>query len=119
MVSQKSNSDTENVTRDDCENRLYLFNFFYFYNSTVTFLPVTLEDFIGKLIRKRFTNDEDHDIWWEHGIVISNVLSNSSDFIVNFFDKEDFDEIKSSLNVYELLALHLLDNYLNHDVQFL
>ena len=46
-------------------------------------------------------------------------LDNSSDFIVNFFDNEDYDEIKFSLNLYEVLALPLLDNYLNHDVEFL
>ena len=46
-------------------------------------------------------------------------LSFSSDFIVNFFDNEDYDEIECSLNVYEVLALPLLDDYLNHDVQLL
>ena len=49
--------------------------------------------------------------------MISKDLSNSSDFIVNFFNNEDYDE--SSLNVYEVLALPLSDDYLNHDVQFL
>ena len=51
--------------------------------------------------------------------MISKDLSNFSDFIVNFFDNEDYDESESSLNVYEVLALPLLDDYLNHDVQFL
>ena len=46
-------------------------------------------------------------------------LSNSSDFIVNFFDTEDYDESESSLNVYEVLVLPLLVDYLNHDVQVL
>ena len=51
--------------------------------------------------------------------MISKDLSNSLHFIVNFFDKEDYDESESSLNVYEVLALPLSDDYLNHDVQFL
>ena len=52
------------------------------------------------------------------GIVISKDLSNSSDLIVNFIDHEDCDESESSLNAYGVLALPLLDDYLNHDVQF-
>ena len=51
--------------------------------------------------------------------MISKDPSNSSDFIVGFFDKEDYDEIESSLNVYEFLALPLLCDYLNHHLQFL
>ena len=51
--------------------------------------------------------------------MISKDLRNSSDFIVNFFENEDSDESESSLNVSEVLALPLLDDYLNHDVQFL
>ena len=50
--------------------------------------------------------------------MISKDLRNSSDFLVNFFDNEDYDESESSLNIYEVLALRLLDDYLNHDVQF-
>ena len=46
-------------------------------------------------------------------------LSNSSDFMVDFIDNEDYDQSESSLNVYKVLALPLLDDYLNHDVQFL
>ena len=91
MLCQKPNSDTELVIRYDCEDRL----------------------------RQRFTNDEENDIWWEQGIVISKELSKSSDFIVNFFDNEDHDESESSINVYEVMVLPLLDDYLNHDVQFL
>ena len=83
---------------------------------TVKLLPVTHEHFIGKQIKQRFRNDEENDIWWEQGIVISKDLRNSSYFIVNFFDKEDYDASESSLNVYEVLALPLLDDYLNHDV---
>ena len=45
-------------------------------------------------------------------------LRNSADFFVNFFDNEDCDENESSLNIYEVLALPLLNEYLNH-VQFL
>ena len=119
VVCQKPNSDNELVIRCDCEDRLYSFNFSDFQNSVVKLLPVTHADFIGKGIRQKFTNDEENDIWWEQGIVISKDLSNSSDFIVNFFNKEDYDESESSLNVYEVLALPLLDDYLNHDVQFL
>ena len=70
-------------------------------------------------MRQRFTHDEKNDIWWEQGFVIYKDLNNSSDFIVNFFDNEDYDEIKFSLNLYEVLALPLLDDYLNHDVEFL
>ena len=51
--------------------------------------------------------------------MISKDLTKSSDFIVNFFDNENYDESESSLNVQEVLALPLLDDYLNHDVQFL
>ena len=51
--------------------------------------------------------------------MISKDLSNSSDFIVNLCDNEDYIETESSLNVHEVLPLPLLDNYLNHDVQFL
>ena len=58
-------------------------------------------------------------IWWEQGILLSKDLSSSSDFIVNFFDNEDNDESESSLNVYEVLKLLLLDDYLNYDAQFL
>ena len=38
---------------------------------TVKLLPFTHENFIGKQIRQRFRNDEENDIWWEQGIVIS------------------------------------------------
>ena len=69
--------------------------------------------------KKRFTNDKENDIWWEQVIVISKDLSNSSDFIVNLRDNEDYIESESSLNVHEVLPLPLLNNYLNHDVQFL
>ena len=51
--------------------------------------------------------------------MISKDLSSSSDFIVIFFDNEDYDESESLLNVYEVLALSFLDDYLNHDVHFL
>ena len=51
--------------------------------------------------------------------MISKDLNNSSVCIANFFDNEDYDERESSLNVYEVLALPLLDDYLNNDVQFL
>ena len=119
MVCRKPNSDTELVIHYDCEDRLYSFNFSDFQNSIVKLLPVAHADIIGKRIRQRFTNDEENDIWWEQGIVISKDLRNSSDFIVNFFDNEDSEESESSLNVSEVLALPLLDDYLNHDVQFL
>ena len=63
MVCQKPNSDTELVIRYDCEDRLYCFNFSDFQNSVVKLLPVAHADFVGKRIRKRFTNDEENDIW--------------------------------------------------------
>ena len=118
MVCQNPNSDTELVICYVCGDRLYSFNFSDFQSSFVKLLPVTHADFIGKQIRQRFTSDEENDIWWEQGIVISKDLRNSSDFLVNFFDNEDYDESESSLNIYEVLALRLLDDYLNHDVQF-
>ena len=99
MVCQKPNSDTELVIRYDSGDRLYFFNFYDFQNSVVKLLPVTHADFICKRIRQRFTNDEENDIWWEQGIVISKDSSNSSDFIVIFFDNEGHDESESSLNV--------------------
>ena len=79
---------------------IYSFNFSVFQNSVVKLLPVTHAGFIGKRIRQRFTDDEENDIWWEQGIVISKDLSNSSDFIVNFFGNEDYDQSEFSLNVY-------------------
>ena len=51
--------------------------------------------------------------------MISKDLGNSLDFVLNFFDNEDYSESESSLNVYEVLALPLLGDYKNHDVQFL
>ena len=39
-------------------------------------------------------------------------MSNASDFTVNFFDNEDYDDSESLLTVYEVLALPLLDDYL-------
>ena len=119
MVCQKLNSDTELVVCYDCKDRLYSFNISDFQNFVVQLLTVTSADFIAKLIRQTFTIDQENDNWWEQGIVISKDLSNYSDFIVNFFDNEDHDESESSLNVYEVLALLLLDDYLNHGVQFL
>ena len=119
MVCQKLNSDTELVVCYDCKDRLYSFNISDFQNFVVQFLTVTSADFIAKLIRQTFTIDQENDNWWEQEIVISKDLSNYSDFIVNFFDNEDHDESESSLNVYEVLALLLLDDYLNHGVQFL
>ena len=80
---------------------------------------VTPTDLLGKQIRQRFTNIEENDLWWEWGIVISQDLNNSSNFIVNFFDNDEYDESDSSLNIYEVLVLPLIDDYLNHDVQFL
>ena len=108
---QKPNSDTELVIRYDCEERLYSFNYSDFQNYVVKLLPVTHADFISKRIRQRFTNDEENDIWWEQGIVISKDFSHSSDLIINVFDNEDYNESESSLNVYEVLALPLLDDY--------
>ena len=108
VVCEKPNSDTKLVIHYDCEDRLYSLNFSDFQNSVVKLLPVTSANFIGKRIRQRFTNDEENNIWWEQGIEINKDLSNSSDFIVNLFDNEDYDE-SESLNVYEVLALHLLD----------
>ena len=119
MVCQKLNSDTELVVCYDCKDRLYSFNISDFQNFVVQLLTDTSADFIAKLIRQTFTIDQENDNWWEQGIVISKDLSNYSDFIVNFFDNEDHDESESSLNVYEVLALLLLDDYLNHGVQFL
>ena len=103
VVCQKPNSNTELVFRYECEDRLYSFNFSDFQCSIVKLLPVTHADFIGKRIRQRFTDDEENDIRWEQGIVISKDLSNSSDFIVIFFDNEDYDESESSLNVAKCL----------------
>ena len=75
--------------------------------------------FLDKRIRQRFANIEENDFWWEQGIVISKDLNNSSGFIVNFFDNDQYAESDSSLNIYEVLVLPLIDDYLNHDVQFL
>ena len=58
-------------------------------------------------------NIEENDFWWEQGIVISQDLNNSSNFIVNFFDNDEYDESDSSLNIYEVLVLPLIDDYLN------
>ena len=88
-------------------------------NSAVKLTSVTATDFLRKRIRQRFTNIEENDFWWEQGIVISQDLNNSSNFIVNFFDNDEYDEIDSSLNIFEVLVLPIIDDYLNHDVQFL
>ena len=96
VKKNKPNSDTELVIHYDCEDRLYSFNFSDFQNYVVKLLPVTHADFIGKQIRQRFTIDEENDIWWKQGIVISKDLSKSLDFIVNFFDNENYDESESS-----------------------
>ena len=74
---------------------------------------------LGKRIRQRFINIEENDFWWEQGIAISQDLNNSFNFIVNFFDNDEYDESDSSLNIYEVLVLPLIDDYLNHDVHFL
>ena len=71
MVCQKPNPDTELVIRWKYEDRLYCFKFSDHQYSAIKLLPVTQADFIGKRIRQRFTNDEENDIWWEQGIVIS------------------------------------------------
>ena len=97
VVCHKPNSDTELVIRYDCEDRLYYFNFSDFQNSVVKLLPVTHADFIGNRIRQRFTNDEENGIWWEQGIVNKD-LSNSSDFIVNFFDNQGLMQ-KEKINI--------------------
>ena len=52
------------------------------------------------------------------GIVISQDLNNSSNFVVNFFDNDEY-ESDSSLNIHEVLVLPLIDDYLNHDFQSL
>ena len=80
---------------------------------------VTPTDLLGKRIRQRYTNIEENDFWWEQGVVISQDLNNSSNFVANFFDNDEYDESDSSLYIYEILVLPLIDCYLNHDVQFL
>ena len=119
VVWHKPDSDTELVIRYDCEDKLYSFNFSEFKNSVVKLTSATPTDLFGKRIRQRFTNIEENDFWWEQEIVISQDLNNSSNFIVNFFDNNEYDESDSSLNIYEVLVLPLIDDYLNHDVQFL
>ena len=85
VVCQKPDSDTELVIRYDCEGKLYSFNFSNFKNSVVKLTSVTLTDLLGKRIRQRFTNMEQNEFWLEQGIVISQDLKNSTNFIVNFF----------------------------------
>ena len=84
VVCQKPDSDTELVIRYDCEDKLYSFDFSDF-KSVIKLTSVTPTDLLGKRIRQRFTNIEENDFWWEQGIVISQVLNSSSNFIVNFF----------------------------------
>ena len=84
MVCQKPDSDTELVIRYDCEDKLYSFDFSDF-KSVIKLTSVTPTDLLGKRIRQRFTNIEENNFWWEQGIVISQVLNSSSNFIVNFF----------------------------------
>ena len=115
VVCQKPDSDTELVIRYDCEDKLYSFNFSDFKNSVVKLTSVMPTNLLGK----RLKNIEENDFWWEQGIVISQDLNNSSNFIVNFFDNDEYDEIDSSLNIFEVLVLPIIDDYLNHDVQFL
>ena len=118
-MCQKPDSDTDLVIRYDCEDKLYSFNFSDFKNSFPKFNSVTRTDLLDKRIRQRFANIEENDFWWEQGIAISKDLNNSSGFIVNFFDNDQYAESDSSLNIYEVLVLPLIDDYLNHDVQFL
>ena len=119
MVYQKPDSHTELVIRYNCEDKLYSFNFSDFKNSVVKLTSVTPTDLLGKRIRQRFTNIEDNNFWWEQGIVISQDLNSSSNFIVNFFDNDEYDESDSSLNICEVLVLPLIEDYLNYDFQFL
>ena len=88
VVCQKPDSDTELVICYDCEDKLYSFNFSDFKNSVVKLKLVTPTDLLGKRIRKRYTNIEENDFWWEQGVVISQDLNNSSNFVVTFFDND-------------------------------
>ena len=119
VVYQKPDSDTELVIRYDGEDKLYSFNFSDFNFSIIKLTSVTPTDILGKVIRQRLTNIENNDFWWEQGIVISRDLNSYLNLIINFFDNDEYDESDFSLNIYEVLVLSLIDDNLNHYVQFL
>ena len=119
LVRRKPDSDTELVIHYDSEDKLILLIFQASRILLLNWLQPHQQIFLGKRIRQRFTNIEENDFWWEQRIVISQDLNNSWNFIVNFFDNDEYDERDSSLNIYEVLVLPLIDDYLNHDVQFL
>ena len=119
VVCRKPDSDTELVIHYDSEDKLILLIFQASRILLLNWLQPHQQIFLGKRIRQRFTNIEENDFWWEQRIVISQDLNNSWNFIVNFFDNDEYDERDSSLNIYEVLVLPLIDDYLNHDAQFL
>ena len=59
---------------------------------------------------------EENHFCWEQWIFISQDLNSSSDFIVYFFGNDEYDESESSLNIYEVLVLSLVNGCLNHDL---
>ena len=60
-------------------------------------------DLLGKRIRQRFTKEEKKGVFF---------------VLFCFFDNEEYDGSKAPLNIYEVLMWSLVDDYLNHDVQF-
>ena len=117
VICQKADNESELVIRYDCENTtFYSFPYSDYENGNIRLLPVSVNDFIGKNIKQKFVNDHEEDCWWETGRVIS--VDSLNNFVVNFFDSDvDFEEDEVN-NVYEVLSLPLLDDYLNHDVHF-
>ena len=82
VVYLKPDSDTELVICYDFEDNLYSFNISDFKNSVVKLTSIIPADLLGKL--RRFKNMDKSDFCWEQGIVISQDLNSSSNFIVNF-----------------------------------
>ena len=90
---------------------MFSFHYSEFVVSSVRALSVKPADFVGKLIRQKFTKD-DND-WWEVGDVIS-YDEDSKNVTVNFdgYDEEGY-------NDSDVVMYPLIDDYLNHEIQFL
>ncbi len=71
-------------------------------------------------IKQRFSNEDESDFWWETGIVMS-VNSENMEFTVNYFDtqQENVDDEIDCLDVHEVCCFPFINEYLNHEIQFL
>ena len=84
---------------------MFSFHYSEFVVSSVRALSVKPADFVGKLIRQKFTKD-DND-WWEVGDVIS-YDEDSKNVTVNFdgYDEEGYND--SDVVMYPLIEIQFL-----------